>query len=84
MAVSLDPRLELIQILKTTQQSLCTLKMKEDQKKVHKAPKLFQETVVCILIIAQGPITPPPPLSLSLSLSACFDTQLLANLSKFE
>ena len=31
MAVSLDPTLVLIQILKTTQQILCTLKMKEDQ-----------------------------------------------------
>lgn len=47
MAVSLDPRLAVIQILKTTQQILCTLKMKEDQQKVHEAQKLFQETVVC-------------------------------------
>ena len=52
MAVSLDPRLALIQILKTTQQALCTLKMKGDQQKVHKATKvkLFQETAVCIFI----------------------------------
>jgi len=52
MAVSLDRRLALIQILKTTQQILCTLKMREDQQKVHKAPKvkLFQEMAVCIFI----------------------------------
>ena len=40
MAVSLDPRLALIQILKITQQILCTLKMKGDQQKVHKAQEL--------------------------------------------
>lgn len=71
MAVSLDPRLALIQILKTTQQILCTLKMKEDQKKVHKTPKvkLFQETAVCIFI-SVGPSHAP--------FSACFETQLIA------
>ena len=41
MDVSLDPGLALIQILKTMQQILFTLKMKEDQQKVHKALKLF-------------------------------------------
>ena len=34
MAVSLDPSLALIQILKAMQQNLFTLRMKEDQQKV--------------------------------------------------
>ena len=34
MAVSLDPSLALIQILKAMQQHLFTLRMKEDQQKV--------------------------------------------------
>jgi len=75
MAVSLDPRLALVQILKTTQQILCTLKMKEDQQKVHKAPrvKLFQETAVCIFISVGLYLT---PFSASSALSFFYKTQL--------
>lgn len=41
MAVSLDLSLALIQILKSMQQTLSTLKMKEDQQKVYKALKIL-------------------------------------------
>ena len=41
MAVSIDPSLALIQILKTMQQSLFTLRMQKDQQKVYKAQQFI-------------------------------------------
>lgn len=69
MAVSLDPRLALIQILKTTQQILCTSKMKADQQKVHKAPKikLFQEPAVCFFISVGQTLSCSLPIALKFS-----------------